>query len=136
MDDFIAWSAVNRTSKSEEILRDIGNVQGNSSTFTLKGGTQQLVEGLKTALDNSGKVKIMTGTDIKAMAQRQGSDSINVSVSCLLPLAYCRISLFIDPNGAIRQQKLRPRHCCAPFACFVEDLGVANKPSQSKGPSS
>jgi oxygen-dependent protoporphyrinogen oxidase len=136
MDDFIAWSAVYRSSKTEEISPVIGKVPRKSSTFTLKGGTQQLAEGLKTALDKSGKVKIMTGTDIKAMTQRQGSDSINVSVSCLLPLTYCRVSLFIDPNGAIRQQSLRPRHCCAPFACFVEDLGDANEPSQSKGPSS
>jgi hypothetical protein len=89
MDDFIAWSAVYRSSKTKEISPDIDRVRRKSSTFTLKGGTQQLAEGLKTALDKSGKVKIMTGTDIKAMTQRQGSDSINVSVSLTFDILPC-----------------------------------------------
>lgn len=83
MDDFIGSSLISRTQKSEEFLPERADVV-RASTFTLKGGTQQLVEGLETALRKSDKVKIMTGTDIKSMTQRQGSDSISVSVfSCL-----------------------------------------------------
>ncbi|KAJ5125991.1 uncharacterized protein N7443_009031 [Penicillium atrosanguineum] len=83
MDDMIAWHAVRGRSDedSEMLVSHMRNVVKESSTFILKGGTQQLVEGLETALNKSDKVKILTGTNIKSMTQQAGRDSIQIQTA-------------------------------------------------------
>jgi oxygen-dependent protoporphyrinogen oxidase len=85
MDDIIACHAVrgNYDGESEYFewsQRHMRDVIRQSSTFTLKGGTQQLAEGLESALNKSDKVKIVTGTDIQSMTQQAGDDSIRVII--------------------------------------------------------
>lgn len=59
-----------------------------ASTFTFKGGMQQLVDGLASALKNSDKVNIKTQADIRTISHNPGNYSpIEVSWFCFLEIA-------------------------------------------------
>lgn len=88
MDDLMAWESMSNGIKTKDRGRQIGRVLETASTFTLKGGTQQLVDGLAAALKASPKVSIMTNTNIDAMSQSKGADNINVSAFCYLFLPF------------------------------------------------
>lgn len=79
MDEFLAWAVMSKTSQSMNFRMDMGHVVETGSTFTLKGGTQQLIEGLEGALRNSGKVTIMTNTGVKSVSQMRNERDIHVS---------------------------------------------------------
>lgn len=79
MDDFLAWAAMTKTPRSQSLRHDILSVVRTGSTFTLKGGTQQLVEGLENALRESGKVNIRTNADVNSISLMRDSEDIHVS---------------------------------------------------------
>lgn len=77
MDDFLALiNCLNSAVSSEGPIK---RVLGAASTFTLKDGTQQLIEGLEKVLRNTEKVQIKTDTDIDSISQMQDSKMIRVS---------------------------------------------------------
>lgn len=81
MDDLIFLSTVKPKERVVDLLEEIELVAMGASTFTLKGGTQQLVEALERSLKETGKVKIMTNTEVSSISQTQDSNLIHVSGS-------------------------------------------------------
>lgn len=79
IDEFLAWAVMSKRDRSMDSIMDMKNVMDTGSTFTLKGGTQQLVEGLEAALRNSGKVNILTNTGVSSISQTRGEKDIYVS---------------------------------------------------------
>lgn len=79
IDDFLAWAIMSKSPRSMELIMDMKIIMDTGSTFTLKGGTQQLVEGLEAALRKSGKVDILTNTGVKSISQTRGQEDIYVS---------------------------------------------------------
>lgn len=79
IDELMAWAVMSKTSRSKEYIADMKHVMDTGSTFTLKGGTQQLIEGLEAALRNSGKVNIMTNTGVSSISQMRGEKEVLVS---------------------------------------------------------
>lgn len=78
MDDFLAAHVFHKEENFSEMWKRIRLVL-MGSTFTLKGGTQQLIEGLEKALRKSNKVQIKTSTDIDSISQMTDSEAIRVS---------------------------------------------------------
>lgn len=79
MDDFIACATMTPRDRVKNLQWEILRMLKRGSTFTLKGGTQQLVERLEHVLKNTGKVKIMKNTEVSSISQMQDSNSIHVS---------------------------------------------------------
>ncbi|KAJ5155171.1 hypothetical protein N7492_007974 [Penicillium capsulatum] len=78
MDDYLAVDAISDSRQAFNFQGDILEVVKKSSTFTFKGGVQQLAQGIAAALTASGKVDVKTDSEIQSISKSRDSDVLTV----------------------------------------------------------
>lgn len=114
-------------------LLGLAELNPGASTFVFKDGTQQLANGLVSALKKSEKVNIRTQTNVEAISHYPGSyHPMNVRRFCSLRLdhQFHPSSHFSDLNLR-RPKNLRPCYCHNPCPCAGENPRHAAHPRGS-----
>lgn len=98
MDDYLAVDITSESRRALEFQPDILETIKKSSTFTFKGGVQQLPQALAASLKASSKVEVKTNSGVEAMSKSRDSNNINVCPHRYLPshdwvLTHSRLNL-------------------------------------------
>lgn len=105
MDDYLAGDVIGDSRKSLESELDVLEVIKRSSTFTFKGGVQQLTQGLAGALTASGKVDIKTNSDVQAISKSRDSDVLTVWSPISHSIAFAQLT---NHRSDLLQAALKP----------------------------